>query len=480
MAQELQAARGEIAGLADAVRSGKVRAVDLVDDALRRIDEHDAALNSVVARRDDEARRDAAQVDAAVAGGIDPGPLAGVPVLVKDLEDVAGMVTTMGSALFADAAPAAGHGTVPRRLTGAGAVIVGKSNLPEFATEGYTDNLPFGVTRNPWNLDYSPGGSSGGSGAAVAAGLVPIATATDGGGSIRIPAAFCGLAGIKPTHGLIGRWPAPDWIDMSTEGPLASSAGDLALLWTIEVGRADGDPGSLPEDLLRQAAAPRDVRRVLRVDRFASGTSLPADVGEPFERAVHQMGELIGVDVEPVTADDLCGGIDVDDDWFTVATVEHVARFGRDWVTEHLDQMHPAARGFMEWGLGITLDGYLAARRRRFDLVRSMDALLGEDAILLSPVNAAAGWLADGRMTPDAEPGMLPPDVFNTPYTNISGHPTLSLPAGMTSIGVPFGLQVVGPRYRDGMLLALAKQWEDAYPWPRVAPGYRDWSELAG
>ena len=106
----------------------------------------------------------------------------------------------------------------------AGAVVVGKSNLPEFATEGYTDNLIFGVTRNPWQPDYSPGGSSGGSAAALASGMVPIATATDGGGSIRIPAAFCGLVGLKPTHGIIGRWPVPDWIDMSTEGPFATSA----------------------------------------------------------------------------------------------------------------------------------------------------------------------------------------------------------------------------------------------------------------
>ena len=227
-------------------------------------------------------------------------------------------------------------------------------------------------------------------------------------------------------------------------------------------------------------AQPRPVHRAVMVERFASGAALPDDVRAPFRAAVAQMAELVGVRVETVAAEELCGAVDVDDDWFTVATAEHVARFGRAWVVEHLDQMHPAARGFMEWGLRISLDDYLAARRRRFDLVRSMDALLGKDAILLSPVNAAAGWLADGRLSADDQAGMLPPEVFNTPFTNISGHPTLSLPAGTTSIGLPFGLQVVGPRYRDGMLLALAKRWEEAYPWPRVAPGYRDWAEFAG
>ena len=161
-------APGELAQLADAVRRGQVTAADLVAEALRRIDAIDPELNAVVARCDDEAERVAHEIDAAVARGEDPGPLAGIPVLVKDLEDVAGMVTTQGSLLLTDSPPASAHSTVPRRLTGAGAVIVGKSNLPEFATEGYTDNLVFGVTRNPWQPDYSPGGSSGGSAAALA------------------------------------------------------------------------------------------------------------------------------------------------------------------------------------------------------------------------------------------------------------------------------------------------------------------------
>ncbi len=244
-------------------------AAELVAEAQSRIDQHDGALNAVVARCDDAAERAAAAVDAAVAAGRDPGPLAGVPVLVKDLEDVEGMVTTQGSLLFVDAPPASAHGTVPQRLVDAGAVIVGKTNLPEFATEGYTENLVFGTTGNPWRLEYSPGGSSGGSAAAVASGMVPIATATDGGGSIRIPASFCGLVGIKPTHGVIGRWPAQDWIDMSTEGPFATSADDLALLWRVMSGRVDGDPGAMPQAMLDHVGEASAVRRVFVVDRFA-------------------------------------------------------------------------------------------------------------------------------------------------------------------------------------------------------------------
>jgi Asp-tRNA(Asn)/Glu-tRNA(Gln) amidotransferase A subunit family amidase len=228
--------------------------------------------------------------------------------------------------------------------------------------------------------------------------------------------------------------------------------------------------------MLDQVGEASEARRVFVVDRFARDLALPDDVRRPFESAVRQMGDLLRCEPQRITARDLCGDIDVDDDWFTIATAEHVARCGRSWVEQGLEQMHPGARGFMEWGLGVGVDQYLAARRRRFELVRTLDALLGDDGVLLSPVNAAAGWLADGRMSASDDPGMLPPEVFNTPYTNISGHPTLSLPAGVTDIGVPFGLQVIGPRYRDGMLLGLAARWEDAYPWPRVAPGYRTWA----
>jgi Asp-tRNA(Asn)/Glu-tRNA(Gln) amidotransferase A subunit family amidase len=134
----------------------------------------------------------------------------------------------------------------------------------------------------------------------------------------------------------------------------------------------------------------------------------------------------------------------------------------------------------MEWGLSVGIDDYLAARRRRFGYVRALDELLGEDGILLSPTNGAEGWLADGRLTSEDEPGMLPPEVFNTAVQNITGHPAVSLPAGRSATGVPFGLQVTGPRYGDAMLLDVAASWEEAQPWPEVAPGYRTFAAALG
>src|SRR5436190_6263777 len=339
---------GDISDLAAAVRSGEVSAVALVDEALARIDRDDKAINAVVARCDERAHQEARRIDDGVRAGDDPGPLAGVPVLVKDLEDVKGMPTTQGSKLFADSRNATQHSTVPKRLTDAGAIIVGKSNLPEFACEGYTSNLVFGTTGNPWQLDYSPGGSSGGSAAALAAGMVPIATATDGGGSIRIPAAFCGLAGIKPTHGVIGRWPTPDWIDMSTEGPLATSAADLTLLWQVMSGGVAGDPSSLPQSWLDQVRAPTRVDQLFVIERFASDFPMPPNVASPFETAVRQMSALLEMPPQHVDATTLTGGVNPDEDWYMIATAEHVARFGRAWVEQNLDQMHAGARGFLE------------------------------------------------------------------------------------------------------------------------------------
>lgn len=463
----------EIRLIADAVRARRVSAAEVIELTLQRIDRLNPALNAVVARCDDAARRDARRVDDQISDGQDPGPLAGVPVLVKDLEDVQGMRTTQGSLLFADSPVSGEHSTVPGRLTSAGGVIVGKTNLPEFATEGYTANEIFGATNNPWALDHSPGGSSGGSAAAVAAGLVPIATATDGGGSIRIPAAFCGLVGIKPTNGVIGRWPAPDWIDLSTEGPFATSAEDLRILWEIEAGPVAGDPTAVVESAVPLVAAGGRPSRLFVTGRFGSNEALPADLAAIFEAATSDLSEVLAIDVEPVDPVTLFGGTNPDLDWFTVTTAEHVARFGRDWVAASLDRMHPGARGFMEWGLRVTIDEYLAARRRRFGLIRALDQLLGADALLVSPTVAASGWLADGRLTSHEEPGMLPPDAFNTATQNITGHPALSLPAGRCANGVPFGLQVTGPRYRDGMLLDVASIWQEQRPWPRVAPGYQ-------
>ncbi len=279
-------------------------------------------LNVLAEKTYDEALERARQID---EGDVSPGPLLGVPTLIKDLEDLAGHPTRKGSVALRAAPPAVTSAVVPSRLLGAGAVVVGKSTLPEFAIEGYTANLLTGVTRNPWQLDYSPGGSSGGSAAALVAGLVGVATATDGGGSVRIPASLCGLVGLKPTNGVVGRWPAPDWIDYSTDGPLATSCDDLRLIFEMMRGPVAGDPTSPPRDSIDGTRVVARPSRVIAAERTSPLGPLPVSVAQLFLDAVDAFADRFDATVTWIDADDFFLDGDPDLDWFTVTSAEHVA-----------------------------------------------------------------------------------------------------------------------------------------------------------
>jgi Asp-tRNA(Asn)/Glu-tRNA(Gln) amidotransferase A subunit family amidase len=459
-------APGPLTRLSSAVREGRLRASDLVEESLRRLDA--AATLNVTVLVDVERALDRAR--ALDEGLVERGALAGAPALVKDLEDWVGHPTRMGSLALASADPALANGVVPGRLEAAGATLLGKSTLPEFAIEGFTASRATGVTRNPWNLDLSPGGSSGGSAAALAAGLVLVATATDGGGSVRIPASLCGLVGLKPTNGAFGRWPAPDWIDYSTDGPLATSADDLALLYDVLVGPVPGDPGAPPRRALDHEV--RWPARLVAAERTTPRGPQPAGVATALTAAVEALGDLLGVPVEWRTPDSFFAGGDPDLDWFTITSAEHVASLGRRFVEENMDLFHPATVEYLEAGLHVDIDDYLGARRRRYHYVRALDELLGDATWLVTPTVASEGWLADGRLDAHAEVHGLPPSVYSTAVQNVVGLPAISLPMGTLPTGLPFGVQVTAPRWRDRDLLSLAARVESQYPWPRCAPGY--------
>ena len=252
---------------------------------------------------------------------------------------------------------------------------------------------------------------------------------------------------------------------------------DLRLLLEIEAGPVAGDPTALPAPDLTPG---KGIGRLIATPRLSQAGPLPEDVAVLFEAAVDAAGDVFGLPVERIELATLLSAGNPIEDWPVLCATEHVHRLGRDFVKANLDQMSASARGFLEFGLGISLDSYMAARRRRFAFVKVLDELLGEDAVILSPTNAASGFLADGRLTPEGEPGVLPGDVFNTELANITGHPALSLPAGISPNGVPFGLQVIGPRFRDGMLLELAALWEQGHAWPRIAPGYESFEQALG
>jgi Asp-tRNA(Asn)/Glu-tRNA(Gln) amidotransferase A subunit family amidase len=453
--------------LAAAVRGRRVSAEELVRMALERIERLNPPVNAVISVRE-QAVDEARALDGRVVTGDDPGPLAGIPLLVKDMEAVEGVPSTYGSLVFADAPAAVADGLIPRRLRAAGAIVVGKTNQPEFAFAGFTDNLLYGATRNPWNLEASPGGSSGGSGAAMAAGMAPIATATDGGGSIRIPAAWCGLVGLKPTNGVIGRDPIPEWIDLSTFGPLGHSVADVRLLLGLEAGPVVGDPTALPRPLELRDEMPT---RVFSSPRLVDFGPLPDPVATLFDAALRAFEEGVGVAAEPIGPDAIFRSGNVSDDWLLICAMEHVHHFGWDFCETNLERFSPVFRGVVEYARKEPLEGYMAARRRRFDYVRELDLLLGDDAVLLTPTNCVAWLRADGVNPATGEVGDSA-DAFNTDPQNMTGHPAISVPAGVTNDGVPFGLEITAPRFHDDLALNAAEAWERTNPWPLVAPGH--------
>jgi Asp-tRNA(Asn)/Glu-tRNA(Gln) amidotransferase A subunit family amidase len=456
--------------LAAAVRGRQVSAEELVRMSLERIDHLNPPLNAVISVRE-QAVDEARDLDERVGAGNDPGPLAGVPLLVKDMEDVQGVPSTYGSLVFADAPAAAADGLIPRRLKAAGAIVVGKTNQPEFAFAGFTDNLLYGATRNPWKLEASPGGSSGGSAAAMAAGMAPIATATDGGGSIRIPAGCCGLVGLKPTNGVIGREPIPEWIDLSTFGPLAQTVADARLLLEIESGPVPGDPSALPYPFPMPGGRPA---RAIAAPRLVDFGPLPEPVEAAFDAALGALERDTDVPVERIQPSEIFRAGNPSEDWLLLCALDHVHHLGWDFCEANLERFSPVFRDVVDYARKRPLDEYMVARRRRFEYVRELDLLLGDDAVLLTPTNCFQAMKFDG-VGDDSMPGEGA-DSYNTDPQNMTGHPAISVPAGLMPEGLPFGLQITAPRFRDDMALSVAQAWERTNPWPLVAPGYEPFS----
>jgi Asp-tRNA(Asn)/Glu-tRNA(Gln) amidotransferase A subunit family amidase len=450
-----------------AVRERRASAEELVRTSLERIERLNPPINAVISVRE-QAINEARALDERIAADENPGRLAGIPLLVKDMEAVEGVPSTYGSLLFADAPAADADGLIPRRLKAAGAIVVGKTNQPEFAFAGYTDNLLYGATRNPWNLEASPGGSSGGSAAAMAAGLAPIATATDGGGSIRIPAACCGLVGLKPTNGVIGREPIPEWIDLSTFGPLGHTVADVRLLLEIESGPVPGDPTALPYPISLSGGMPA---RAIAAPRPVDWGPLPEAVEDLFVSALDSLERDVGLPVERIDAARIFRAGNPNSDWIVLCAHEHVHHLGWDFCEANFERFSPVFQDVVEFVRKSPPDDYMAARRRRFEYVRELDLLLGDDAVLVTPTNGFSWIQADG-IDPATGKSAEGGDSFHTDPQNLTGHPAISVPAGVSPAGVPFGLQITAPRFRDDMALTVAQAWERTHPWPLVAPGY--------
>jgi Asp-tRNA(Asn)/Glu-tRNA(Gln) amidotransferase A subunit family amidase len=447
--------------LAGAVREGGLSPRELVEESLRRIDKANAGLNAVIATRGDEA---VAEADA-LSSDRGKGPLAGLPLLVKDLSDVEGMPTTLGSPLFAGGPPAGADSTIVARLRAAGAIVVGKTNTPAFGWTGFTDNQVFGPTKNPWNTDRSPGGSSGGSAAALAAGLAAIATTTDGGGSVRIPASMCGLVGYKPTLGLIARDHAPRWITFSTAGATSATVADVMLEASILSGPNGTDLNELPAGSVPIEA--------VRPGRVVACRTLRADVDPAVAAAFDETVRVIQDDLRiPVTTVERA--YDIDDlpfRWFMLGAAELAESLAEH--RERWDDFEPGLAMMLHVGEGVSVAQYLAAQRARYAVGHAIETALGDDAVLVTPTLNVTSWGPSGPL-PDAAGSVTddPSIAVNTMDLNYTGQPAVSVPMGLGPEGVPMGLQIVAPRFADRLALGLAAALEQARPWPATAPGF--------
>ena len=455
------------------IRAGRVTSVEVVTRSLARIHELQPVLNAFTVILDESALASARDADEAVRQGGPLPALHGVPVSVKDHIWMADTPATNGSLILRDFVPPADAVPVAR-LRAAGAVIVGKTNNPEFCYRGFTDNLLFGLTRNPWDLQRTPGGSSGGAGSSVAAGMTAIALGTDGGGSIRIPASFCGVVGHKPTFGLVPKEPGfKGWKTLSVDGPLARSVSDAALMLSVIAGPAAADdmtyPGPPPETYLDAVGHPRDLRG-LRVAWSADLGMLPVDqdVRAVFAEAVQVLAELGCELVEAAPSTGHPTQL-----WNTIALVEGYSSEG-PFLTSSRELMSPGTAEIVEAGQGITGGQYVDALHERAGYTRVWAEFFEQHDLLVTPAMQLTAFPV-GLQTPEQIQGQ-PVDPFFDDWcticlpANLTGMPATVVPAGFGAGGRPVGLQIIGPRWADALTLQVANAFEKATTWSTYQP----------
>ena len=457
-----------VEALAAMVRERDLTAAAVTEHALERIEALNPTLNAFVALDAGRARAQARAIDGRLDAGDDVGPLAGIPIGVKDLADAAGFHTSRGAMYTRNNPPAASDSTEVARMRAAGCVVVGKTNTPEHGCMGDTYNPRFGPTLNPWNIERSPGGSSGGTGAAVASGMVPVGTGSDGGGSIRIPSAICGLSGLKTTHGRVPSGPPPSGlIDLSCVGPMARRIRDVALCLDALVGPHPADLRSLPKPEAPWRAAldsPRVPARVLWAPSI-DGEPVDSEIAAACAAAVEQLAAE-GVEVDETEAEIRA----VPDSFlqlFFGGLIGPAFRplYGTDeWanVTDVLAVMLEDVYG------RATPESIYEARRQAGELSIALAEMMEGYDVLLMPTLAGQAPAPAGHGTIN---GAETPNWFRfTPLANLARRPAGTVCCGFSSEGVPIGLQVVGHQLDDLGVLETLAVLEDLLALDPIAP----------
>jgi aspartyl-tRNA(Asn)/glutamyl-tRNA(Gln) amidotransferase subunit A len=459
--------------LRDLLLRRKVSAVELTEAVLARIDQVEGRVNAYITLMAEPAMEAARRCDAELAAGQAVGPLHGIPLALKDLYDTAGVRTTAGSKILGQRVPERDATTVAR-LRAAGAVIIGKTNMNEFAAGATTENPHYGDTHNPWGLSRVAGGSSGGSAAAVAAGMAILSTGSDTGGSVRIPAALCGVVGLKPSFGRIschGLIPL-SW-ELDHPGPITRTVYDAALVLGVVAGWDASDPRTLRQPVpdYAQSLDSEKVRGVrgmrIGVDPEFAFTGVTAPVRTVFEAALNVLTHL-GAEVIEVSIPRASQGLDAA---LTILKAESAA-YHAEWLRARPEDYDPSVLARLQGGVSVTGIDYANAQRLRRELTRDFELLFEEVDLFATPMCGTTApkvgqkhVVSEGQEIPVLTAMTRLSRVFN-----LTGLPAISLPCGFDHQGLPVGLQLAGPRWDELAVLRAAHAYEQATDWHEQRP----------
>jgi aspartyl-tRNA(Asn)/glutamyl-tRNA(Gln) amidotransferase subunit A len=463
--------RLDAVALAGLVRARKISPVEVVDAVLARMDRLEPALHAFCTPTPEAARAEARRIEAALMAGEPLGPLAGVPVSIKDLICTRGVKTVSGSVAYADFVPDEDD-IVVERLKAAGAIVLGKTNVPEFGYAGVTQNPVFETTRNPWNTALTPGGSSGGAGAAVAAGMGPLAVGSDGGGSIRVPSSFCGLFGMKASMGRVPLYPGcrderypgvSSWESLEHLGPMTRTVADSALMLSVIAGPDDRDRHSLPRAEFDWMESLHRGGRGLKVAYSPDWGYATIDprVREIVGKAVTVFERDLGCVVEEAHP----GWSDPEPTFWALVAMDTDLRGMRAMADRLGDAMSPHLREFLRTPFSAEdLTDAIVARKA---LCNKMWKFMRRYDLLLTPTLGVPAFPL-GIQGPDVIDGRTVSPYHWLAFTfqmNMTGQPAASIPAGFTADGLPVGMQIVGRHLDDPAVLRAAAAFEAAAPW---------------
>jgi aspartyl-tRNA(Asn)/glutamyl-tRNA(Gln) amidotransferase subunit A len=457
-------ARASLIELTRALRERSISAVELMTHVLAAIERTGPALGAIVARRPDEALLAEARRAQTRLDGQEARPLEGIPFAAKDLEHAAGLVTSHGSRLFAGRV-ATQDSTQVARLRAAGAILVGKTNTSEFGATALTKNLVHGTTCSPWDLARSPGGSSGGAAAALAAGVLPLVTAHDGGGSIRVPASCTGAFGLKPTHGRVPTGPDELWDASATivYGPLTRTVADAALLLDLLAGPDPHDVFSLPAPGFSYLARLEEPQAPLRIaySRDLGGVPVQSDVAAAVEEAV-DVFRALGNQVTVVSG----GPPDLGTCWAHLLG-SHLDAWIGDEIDARASEVNRGVVALVELARSASPADSRQQARARMEAVRWFAAIFADHDLLLTPTVPFDPPPARGPLPTRVGDVDLPPSgmaAFTLPI-NLVWIPAATVRAGFSRANLPVGLQIVGPRGSDDRVLQAARRFERERPW---------------